>query len=234
MHIVRGCQPHSSSPFMAEGDPTVPPLSGGAPQTRTPRRQFQLSARTPRSRQGSLGSVVSEGSKPWLFSLPGRAMTTADICAMGFCRAVIMDADEWSTEPAALEVISDAFRLRTPLAELSSKTKGVLMAAMRTMFTGDALGGDLLVIIRMEKLASRDPDDEQLRTTFRLVGRVVDALSSAWEAADGEADSTLSAMIVVLEGFKLPQLSVDWGSDDPRRPLMAVPLENDLSNFFVD
>ncbi|KAG8458210.1 hypothetical protein KFE25_001502 [Diacronema lutheri] len=202
------------------------PTSGA----RTPRRP--TSARMPRARDAPEAPPPAD-DKPWVFGID-RALTSADMSAMGFTRVLVFDADGWVDEAAAAEVVSDAFRLPEPLRSLGLAERPALMRAMHAAFSGCASGGDLLVVIRTERLIDLEDGSADSERCYTCVGRVVDAIARAWEAANDAGDRTLAAVIVVLEMFPKRRVEPVWGEPaDAERPAhTVVALEDDLSNFF--
>jgi hypothetical protein len=209
----------------------IKPLQGYRPTSgaRTPRRP--TSARTPRARAQNLAQA---DDKPWLFGLD-RPLTSAEMVSLGFTRALILDADEWVDEAVAAETVSDAFRLSEPLPSLSIEYRELLMGAMHASFSGCAFGGDLLIIVRSERLVDLEEGSVESDCCHVCIGRVIDAIAQSWEAANELGDPTLAAVIVVMESFPSRKVRPIWGepADAEQRMHTVVALEDDLSNFFL-
>lgn len=171
--------------------------------------------------------------KPWLFGID-RPLTSFDMSQMGFTRVLLFDTDEWINEAVAAEVVSDAFRLAEPLPSLALEHKELLMDAMHAAFSGCSFGGDLLVVFRAEHLVDLEDGSVESDCCYTCIGRVVDAIASAWDAANNRGDPTLAAVIVVMEAFPKRKIHPIWGepADGDRMPHTIVPLEDNLSNFF--
>ncbi|EKX41960.1 hypothetical protein GUITHDRAFT_153710 [Guillardia theta CCMP2712] len=139
---------------------------------------------------------------------------------MGFTNIILLDANRWRSEGEADLLTSAAaaaadvfycFGMKEAIPSLSASHRQQLRDQLVCSFCGR---GDLLVILQNAGL----PDESE--PGMVMVGRLVDAIESAYNEASERMVEDMAGVSVVLESCSLPVLSVSW--DDERQRKIEV------------